>query len=93
MWKCNQPDGGGHRVQGRAGAAPRPGLGYDYLHVAVDDHSRLAFVQVYPDERAATCAAFLTDAVAFFAAHGVTIARVLTDNARAYTTGRPFQAR
>jgi transposase InsO family protein len=58
----------------------------------VDGHSRLAFVQVYPDERAPTCAAFLTAAVAFFAAHGVTVERVLTDNARAYAVGRPFQA-
>jgi transposase InsO family protein len=86
------PDGGGHRVHGRTGASRGRGLGYDYLHVAIDDYSRLAFVQVYADERAATCAAFLTEAVAFFAAHGVTVARVLTDNARAYTTGRTFQA-
>jgi len=86
------PDGGGHRMHGRATAPRGRGLGYDYLHVAVDDHSRLAFVQVYPDERTTTCAAFLRDAVAFFATHGVTVERVLTDNARAYTTGRPFPA-
>ncbi len=85
------PDGGGHRVQGRQGAPRGRGLGYDYLHVAVDDHSRLAFVQTYPDERTATCARFLADAVAFFQTHGVAIERVLTDNARAYTVGRPFQ--
>lgn len=49
-------------------------------------------VQVYPDERAPTCAAFLAEAVAFFAAHGVTVERVLTDNARAYIQGRSFHA-
>ena len=85
------PDGGGHRVHGRAAAPRGRGLGYDYLHVAVDDHSRLAFVQVYPDERAPSCAAFLADAVTFFAAQGVIIERVLTDNARAYTDGRAFR--
>ncbi len=85
------PDGGGHRVHGRLSAPRGRGLGYDYLHVAVDDHSRLAFVQVYPDERAPSCAAFLTDAVAFFAAQGVPVERVLTDNARAYAIGRPFR--
>ena len=86
------PDGGGHRLHGRATAPRGRGLGYDYLHVAVDDHSRLAFVQVHADERAPTCAAFLADAVAFFAGHGVAVERVLTDNARASTVGRPFRA-
>ena len=85
------PDGGGHRVHGRADAPRGRGLGYDYLHVAVDDQSRLAFVQVYSDERAPSCAAFLTDAIAFFTAQGIAVERVLTDNARAYTAGRPFQ--
>ena len=86
------PDGGGHRVHGRAAAPRGRGLGYDYLHVAVDDHSRLAFVQAHADERSPTCAAFLADAAAFFAAHGAPVERVLTDNARAYTVGHPFRA-
>ena len=68
------------------------GIGWDYLHVAVDDHSRFAFVQVHGDERGETCARFLGDAIAFFADRGVTIERVMTDNAKNYTISRAFQA-
>ena len=87
------PDGGGWRLLGRAeGRRDRRGLGYDYLHVAVDDASRLAFVQARPDERGETCAAFLDDALAFFAAYGVErVERVMTDNAFAYVHGRRFR--
>lgn len=59
--------------------------------MAVDDHSRLAFVRAHPDERPASCAAFLDEAVAFFAGHDVAVERVLTDNARAYTVGCAFR--
>ena len=52
------------------------GRGYDHLHVAVDDHSRVAFVQVHPDERGPTAARFVLDAAAFFAEQGVKIERV-----------------
>jgi transposase InsO family protein len=87
------PDGGGHRVNGRG---PKPGrlrgAGYDYLHVAVDDMSRVACVGVFGDERGTTCARFLLDAAAFFASHGVRIERVLTDNAKNYTLSRAFSA-
>lgn len=80
------PDGGGHRTQGRAeGRRNRTGAGYAYLHTALDDHSRLAYTEDLPDETAPTCAAFLTRATAWFAAQGITIERVLTDNAWAYT--------
>jgi transposase InsO family protein len=79
------PDGGGHRVHGRADGARGRGLGYDDLHSAVDDRSRVAFSQLLPDERAVTAAGFLVEAAAFFADHGVRIQRVLTDNAKAYT--------
>lgn len=64
------------------------GLGYDYLHVAIDDASRVAFVGVQPDERAATTVRFMRDAVAFFADHGVRVERVMTDNAMTYTQSR-----
>ncbi|CAL9357298.1 IS481 family transposase [Streptomyces sp. enrichment culture] len=80
------PEGGGWRVHGRA-ACPdrRRTTGYDYIHSAVDDHSRLAYSEVHPDEKAATCAAFLTRAAAFFATCGIDrIERVLTDNAWPY---------
>jgi hypothetical protein len=86
------PDGGGHRVRGRMTGTPRSHRGYDYLHVAVDDRSRVAYVGAFDDERGATCARFVLDAAAFFAARGVRIERVLTDNARNYTVSRDFAA-
>ncbi|MGC9411197.1 IS481 family transposase [Streptomyces sp. DZ1-3] len=80
------PDGGGHKVLGRqAGRATRSGMGFDYVHSAVDDHTRLAYSEIHGDEKAATCAAFLRRAAAFFTAHGIDhIERVLTDNAWPY---------
>ncbi|WP_055415904.1 IS481 family transposase, partial [Streptomyces pactum] len=80
------PDGGGWRIHGRA-ACPdrRRTTGFDYIHSAVDDHSRLAYSEVHPDEKAATCAAFLQRAAAFFATCGILrVERVLTDNAWPY---------
>ncbi|WP_159043923.1 DDE-type integrase/transposase/recombinase, partial [Streptomyces sp. NRRL S-1521] len=82
------PDGGGHKVHGREAGRPIRGMGFDYLHSAVDDHSRVAYTEIHGDEKAATCAAFLTRAAAFFADLGITrIERVLTDNAWAYRKG------
>ncbi|MBA9043868.1 MULTISPECIES: IS481 family transposase [Streptomyces] len=80
------PDGGGHKVLGRqAGRPRRSSVGFDYVHSAVDDHSRLACSEIHPDEKADTCAAFLRRAAAFSAASGITrIERVLTDNAWPY---------
>ncbi|MEV0376065.1 IS481 family transposase, partial [Streptomyces sp. NPDC050636] len=80
------PDGGGHKVLGRqAGRVTRSSMGFDYVHSAVDDHSRLAYSEIHPDEKAATCATFLRRAAAFFTAHGIDhIERVLTDNAWPY---------
>ncbi|MCX4401858.1 MULTISPECIES: IS481 family transposase [unclassified Streptomyces] len=83
------PDGGGHKVLGRqAGRAARSAMGFDYIHSAVDDHTRLAYSEIHPDEKIATCAGFLTRAAAFFHTVGITrIERVLTDNAWAYRKG------
>lgn len=83
------PNGGGHKTLGRqAGRATRSSMGFDYVHSAVDDHSRLAYSEIHPDEKVATCAGFLTRAAAFFHSHGITrIERVLTDNAWAYRKG------
>ena len=81
------PDGGGHRMLGPSARHDR-GMGYDYLHVAVDDATRVAFVGVHPDERAATTVRFMRDALAFFAQHGVRVERVMTDNAMTYTHSR-----
>ncbi len=86
------PDGGGHRIHGRErGRAGRPkGSGYDYLHVAVDDCSRVAYVGVCADERGPTAARFLLEAAMFFDSHGVRIERVLTDRAFTYTRSNHF---
>lgn len=81
------PDGGGHRVHGRAAADPRHrGLGYDHFEVIVDDATRLAYVAHVPDESARSAGAALLRAATWFAAHGVRIERVLTDNAGAYAS-------
>ena len=90
------PDGGGWRLHGhRATTAHRhkkTPIGYDYLHVAVDDHTRLAYVEAHPDERDPTAAAFLHRAVAWFRRHGVTVRRILTDNAMVYRHGSHWAA-
>jgi transposase InsO family protein len=74
----------GHRLLGRGRGRFETGAGYEYLHVCVDDYSRVAYVELLPDERGATAAAFLERAVKRFASHGVTIERVLTDNGAGY---------
>ena len=69
----------GHRVTGDR--ARRPGnAGWQFLFVAIDDHSRLGLASVYPDETAASSLAFLDELVRFYDAHGITVERVLTDN-------------
>lgn len=67
------------------------GIGYDYVHTAIDDHSRLAYAEIHADERGTTCAGFLTRAAAFYAAHGITIERVLSDNAKNYRQSFAFR--
>jgi transposase InsO family protein len=84
------PPGGGWRIHGRLGPQ-HPSVGYDYIHSAIDDHSRLAYSEICADERGATAAAFWTRATAFFAAHGITVQRVLTDNAFAYRNSVAFR--
>ena len=82
------PDGGGWRAVGRTeGKRNRGGspVGYDYVHSLVDDHSRLAYSEILPDEKGATCAGFLQRAAVYFAAKGIPrIERIMTDNAFAY---------
>lgn len=62
----------------------RPNLGYSYLHNAVDDHSRLAYTEILPDETKLTAVAFWTRAQNFFQANGITVQRVLTNNGACY---------
>lgn len=86
------PDGGGHRVHGRSEAVRGRGIGYDYIHVLVDDYSRLGYAEALPDETGATAAAFLLRAAAHFAAHGIPgIERVLSDNALTYRRSIAFR--
>lgn len=86
------PDGGGWRLDGAAATdrsrAKHAKLGFDFIHVAVDDHSRVAYAEILTDETATTCAGFLHRAVTWFRErHHVIIRRVLTDNALAYRVG------
>ena len=84
--------GGGHRFTGRAGNVNvRRGIGWEYLHIAVDDHSRVAYVELLSDERGVTAAGFLRRALGWFRARGVRIRRVLTDNGSGYIS-RSFRA-
>ena len=66
------------------GVQRSPRAGWQHLHVAIDDHTRLAYTELLRSERKEDCAAFLTRAVAWYAEHGITVERVLSDNAKAY---------
>lgn len=66
------------------GGIVRRTVGWEYVHIAVDDYSRLAYAEVLPDEKAQTAAAFLRRAVAFYRRHGVQVERILTDNGPCY---------
>jgi transposase InsO family protein len=85
--------GAGHRVTGRHHYTPsftdragkrRKRVGWEFCHVAIDDFSRLAYVEVLDDERATSAIGFLRRALSFFAGHGVQVERVMTDNGSAY---------
>jgi transposase InsO family protein len=79
------PDGGGWRAHGRSEKVRGRGIGYDYVHSMVDDHSRLAYSEILPDEKGPTCAAFILRAAEHFATHGIpAIERVITDNHLSY---------
>ena len=73
----------GHRVTGNR-RKRRRGIGWEYVHVCVDDATRLAYVEVLEDEKAATAVGFLRRAIAHFRAHGIQIERVMTDNGSCY---------
>ena len=85
------PAGGGHRIHGPMARRDRHG-GWDYLHVAIDDASRVAYVAVRADERAHSTVSFVREVVDFFGARGVGIERVMTDNAKTYVESRAFAA-
>jgi hypothetical protein len=86
--------GAGHRITGRQHYTPRlidragrrrGTAGWEFVHIAIDDATRLAYAEVLPSERRRDCAAFLRRSVAWYAEQGITIERVLSDNAKAYT--------
>ncbi len=82
--KLGRIRGVGHRITGDRSTRHR-GAGWEFVHVAVDDHSRLAYVEVLANEEGITTAAFLRRALIFFGRHGVRVRQILTDNARNYT--------
>jgi transposase InsO family protein len=87
--KLGRIEGIGHRITGdRTGQSSRrgrgEGIGWEYLHVAIDDASRLAYTALMPDEKQESAIRFLEDALAWFRAHGVVVERVMTDNGSAF---------
>jgi transposase InsO family protein len=75
----------GHRITGdRTGQSSSRGVGWEFVHVCIDDASRIAFTGIMPDEKAVSAVAFLKAAVAYYARFGVKVARVMTDNGSAY---------
>jgi transposase InsO family protein len=85
--------GAGHRISGRhhynptrtdAAGVRRQLVGWEYVHIAIDDATRLAYAEVLADEKATTAIGFLARAVAFFERHGITVERLLTDNGSPY---------
>lgn len=80
----------GHRIHGDPRSRVR-GVGWEYVHVAIDDASRIAYAEALRDERGTTCSGFLRRAVAFFARLGVHVERVMTDNGTAYRSRRHAQ--
>lgn len=75
----------GHRITGdRTGQSNSRGVGWEFVHVCIDDASRIAFTQIKPDEKAVSAVDFLKAAVAYYKSLGVTVARVMTDNGSCY---------
>ena len=87
------PPRGGHRTVGRLiGRRRQAGRGYDYVHVAVDDATRLAFTAVYPDESERSACNFIHQLADFYANHGIQVERVITDQHRTWRVSRAFAA-
>ena len=81
--KLARIEGLGHRITGNRRGQKR-GVGYDFAHVCIDDHSRVAYVEILDDERGETAAAFFRRALAWYTQQGVKVERVLTDNGTCY---------
>ncbi|MGI9187491.1 MAG: IS481 family transposase [Gaiellales bacterium] len=85
------PPGGGWRIHGRGQAGKRRRVGVEYLHVAIDDHSRVVYEEILDDQTGQTCAAFLGRVIAYFSSLGVTVEEVMTDNAMQYVDSHAFK--
>lgn len=84
----------GHRVTGdryRTAAEKRSRVGWEFCHSIIDDHSRLAYTEIHPDEKAPTVTVFVERALAFFADHGIHPKRLQTDNAWTYVHNRSLR--
>lgn len=81
--KLGRINGIGHRITGNRRSCTR-GIGWEFAHVCIDDATRLAYVEVLPDEKGVTAAGFLSRAIDWFAGHGVRAERLLTDNGSCY---------
>jgi transposase InsO family protein len=81
----------GDRSQSLRGRGKQTLIGYDFAHAIVDDHSRLAFVELHPDEKAATVTGFVERALAFFAGQGIVAKRLMTDNGFSYVKNRSLR--
>ena len=83
----------GHRISGdRTGQSNTRGVGWEYVHLAIDDHSRLAYSEILPDEKRASCLRFLFNALRFFQSLGVKVQRVMTDNGVSFRSFRYAKA-
>lgn len=83
--KLGRIDGIGHRISGdRSGQSRKRGTGWEFLHVAIDDASRLAYSEILPNERADSAVSFTRRALAWFRRFGVEVERIMTDNGSAY---------
>jgi transposase InsO family protein len=82
----------GHRITGdRTGQSNSRGVGWEYVHVSIDDASRIAYTNIFPDEKAISATAFLSQAIAYYKTLGITVTRVMTDNGSCYRS-RAFRA-
>ena len=83
--KLGRFDRVGHRITGdRTGQSNARGIGWEFVHVAIDDASRVAFSQILPDEKKQSAVAFLKAAIAYYQSLGITVTRVMTDNGSCY---------
>jgi transposase InsO family protein len=83
----------GHRITGdRTGQSNARGVGWEYVHLAIDDHSRLAYSEILPDEKRTSCLRFLFNALRYFRSLGVKVERVMTDNGSSFRSRRYAKA-